>query len=423
MKRSPGPRLTSSVWRAFCDVQGSTFCLRSPCATLAGRRWHGAALETARGSICPTVARSPVHSHCRGGPCHRNLGEETCLVELDAKQARAATRGRFRRVRRRALTRSLPNAFRRVVPQISETALANLEAAVNAAIRQNLPYLKHVYSRDAYIKQLAALNTAAPAPHAWPFCDRLRVHALCVLGRSRTGSRTRASRTRWTVRGERPGEGNGAECGVRARPGEGRRSLRRGECRASSVEDSRLRARPSMWDSAYAARRAGLGIRGPSCGTRHTRPVMRSSAYAACGGSTRPSLIARIVVSVVAWGIAGADASSPLRIVEIAGLDSCTCCGTHVGASAELQAVKLLGCSPVRGRTRVHFVFGDRVLRLTGSLLAVEAKLTALLSCGRADHPEVSAPQTGQGRALCSPPHHLAGLPGALGGLGRRGAG
>jgi alanyl-tRNA synthetase len=80
---------------------------------------------------------------------------------------------------------------------------------------------------------------------------------------------------------------------------------------------------------------------------------------------------------------------APLRVVEIAGVDSCTCCGTHVATAAQLQAVKLLGTSSVRGNTRVAFVFGDRLLRLAATLLVNESKLTALLSCGRPQHAEV----------------------------------
>ena len=94
------------------------------------------------------------------------------------------------------------------------------------------------------------------------------------------------------------------------------------------------------------------------------------------------------MIDSILWHTAGADADAPLRIIEIAGVDSCTCCGTHVRGSSELQVVKLLGTSSVRGHARLHFVFGNRLTRLLGVLLANEAKLTELLSCGRDDHAE-----------------------------------
>ncbi len=55
--------------------------------------------------------------------------------------------------------------------------------------------------------------------------------------------------------------------------------------------------------------------------------------------------------------------SGLVRLVEIDGIDLNTCGGTHVRSTSELETVALLGTEPMRGGTRVHFLFGDRVRR------------------------------------------------------------
>jgi alanyl-tRNA synthetase len=68
-----------------------------------------------------------------------------------------------------------------------------------------------------------------------------------------------------------------------------------------------------------------------------------------------------------------------IRLVEIHGVDLNTCGGTHCASTAELEAVKLLGCEPLRGGTRVHFVAGHRLRRLLGAHHRRSAELRALL--------------------------------------------
>ncbi|MCB9175558.1 MAG: alanyl-tRNA editing protein [Caldilineae bacterium] len=58
--------------------------------------------------------------------------------------------------------------------------------------------------------------------------------------------------------------------------------------------------------------------------------------------------------------------SGPLRLVEIDGLDCCTCGGTHLGSTAEIEAIKLLGTESMRGGTRLAFVAGARLRRRLG---------------------------------------------------------
>lgn len=64
-----------------------------------------------------------------------------------------------------------------------------------------------------------------------------------------------------------------------------------------------------------------------------------------------------------------------VRLVEIEGLDLNTCGGTHLASTAEIECVKLLGCEPMRGGTRLHWVAGGRVRARLG---AHEERIAAL---------------------------------------------
>jgi len=50
-----------------------------------------------------------------------------------------------------------------------------------------------------------------------------------------------------------------------------------------------------------------------------------------------------------------------VRLVEIQGLDVNTCGGTHLTSTAELECLKLLNTEPIRGGTRLFFIFGKRL--------------------------------------------------------------
>jgi len=52
-----------------------------------------------------------------------------------------------------------------------------------------------------------------------------------------------------------------------------------------------------------------------------------------------------------------------VRIVEIEGFDSSTCCGTHVRSTGEIGIVKMLGLEKVKGNARVGFICGARAAR------------------------------------------------------------
>ncbi|MCX5753053.1 MAG: DHHA1 domain-containing protein [Candidatus Krumholzibacteria bacterium] len=52
-----------------------------------------------------------------------------------------------------------------------------------------------------------------------------------------------------------------------------------------------------------------------------------------------------------------------VRIVEIEGFDSSTCCGTHVRSTGEIGIVKILGLEKVKGNARVEFLCGARAVK------------------------------------------------------------
>ncbi len=68
-----------------------------------------------------------------------------------------------------------------------------------------------------------------------------------------------------------------------------------------------------------------------------------------------------------------------IRLVEIAGIDLNTCGGTHVGSTAELEALKLLGTESMRGGMRLFYAAGGRVRRLLGAHQSRAAQLRQLL--------------------------------------------
>ncbi len=52
-----------------------------------------------------------------------------------------------------------------------------------------------------------------------------------------------------------------------------------------------------------------------------------------------------------------------VRIVEIEGFDSSTCCGTHVRSTGEIGIIKILRLEKVKGNARVEFICGARAVR------------------------------------------------------------
>jgi alanyl-tRNA synthetase len=82
--------------------------------------------------------------------------------------------------------------------------------------------------------------------------------------------------------------------------------------------------------------------------------------------------------------------SGLVRLVEIDDLDLNTCGGTHLRSTAELETIALVGTEPMRGGTRVHFVFGGRVRSRLAAHEQRGALLRDLLGAPDADLPAVA---------------------------------
>ena len=72
---------------------------------------------------------------------------------------------------------------------------------------------------------------------------------------------------------------------------------------------------------------------------------------------------------------------SVYRVVEIDGLDYTPCCGTHAGSTAELRLLLVLGTEKYKGLFRVHFVVGDRAIRLARESALAARQAARVLGC------------------------------------------
>ncbi|XP_062520178.1 alanyl-tRNA editing protein Aarsd1-like [Corticium candelabrum] len=82
------------------------------------------------------------------------------------------------------------------------------------------------------------------------------------------------------------------------------------------------------------------------------------------------------------------DHVGPVRVIEIQGIDSNMCCGTHLSNLSHLQSIKLLHTENKRGHVLLYFVAGQRVLDYLNRTVNNERNLSKLLSCGPEDHVE-----------------------------------
>lgn len=69
-----------------------------------------------------------------------------------------------------------------------------------------------------------------------------------------------------------------------------------------------------------------------------------------------------------------------VRIVEFPGTDICACCGTHVGCTGEIGAVKLLSVVKFRQGVRVEMLSGKRVMDYFSKIAEENHKVSVLLS-------------------------------------------
>ncbi|XP_068274587.1 putative protein PTGES3L isoform X1 [Nyctibius grandis] len=83
------------------------------------------------------------------------------------------------------------------------------------------------------------------------------------------------------------------------------------------------------------------------------------------------------------------DHAGPVRVVDIEGIDSNMCCGTHVSNLSDLQVIKLLGTEKgKKNKTNLAFLAGNRVLKSIEQSHSAEKALTSLLKNGPGEHVE-----------------------------------
>ncbi|SAM08149.1 hypothetical protein [Absidia glauca] len=70
-----------------------------------------------------------------------------------------------------------------------------------------------------------------------------------------------------------------------------------------------------------------------------------------------------------------------IRTIEIEGIDTSLCCGTHVAHLGHLHAAKILHTETIRGgNTRLYFVFGQRLVSSLGEQYELSRQLNKALS-------------------------------------------
>lgn len=91
-----------------------------------------------------------------------------------------------------------------------------------------------------------------------------------------------------------------------------------------------------------------------------------------------------------------ADHVGDVRVVNIEGIESNMCCGTHVSNLSQLQAVKLLHFEKAKNKVLVHFLVGNRVIRKLDECYSREHEFNGILKGGPATHVDlVKKIQTG----------------------------
>lgn len=68
-----------------------------------------------------------------------------------------------------------------------------------------------------------------------------------------------------------------------------------------------------------------------------------------------------------------------IRVINIEGVDSNMCCGTHVRNLAQLQCIKLLNVEKNKNRQFLNFLVGSRVLKRLQDCFERECEFTAIL--------------------------------------------
>ncbi|KAG5886566.1 hypothetical protein JTB14_011278 [Gonioctena quinquepunctata] len=86
-----------------------------------------------------------------------------------------------------------------------------------------------------------------------------------------------------------------------------------------------------------------------------------------------------------------ADHKGDIRVINIDGIDSNMCCGTHVTNLSQLQGIKLLHTEKSKRKDKIllHFLVGNRVFNRLETCINRERKLTTLLNNSPLQHAEL----------------------------------
>jgi len=74
------------------------------------------------------------------------------------------------------------------------------------------------------------------------------------------------------------------------------------------------------------------------------------------------------------------ELSGDIRVVQIEGVDTCACCGTHVRKTGEIGVIKLISHQRYKGGARISMLCGHRALLDYGTKNKIVYKISALLS-------------------------------------------
>ena len=76
------------------------------------------------------------------------------------------------------------------------------------------------------------------------------------------------------------------------------------------------------------------------------------------------------------------ELTGDVRIVTVAGYDTCACCAPHVARTGEIGLLKVVSCQNYKGGVRVSILCGRRALEYINAQMSVVGELTGLLTTG-----------------------------------------
>ncbi len=97
----------------------------------------------------------------------------------------------------------------------------------------------------------------------------------------------------------------------------------------------------------------------------------------------------------------------PVRIVQIPGIDSCACCGTHVKMTGEIGLIKLVSCIKFHAGVRIEMACGGKALALTQAVFDQNRAVSQAFS---AKMLETGAAAAKMNKALAAEKYRTTGL-------------